>query len=437
MMHRVKKLFALIAACLLAAILPLGVSAANASKFTDVKPGAWYYTAVDYAVSEKLFNGTSATTFSPNDAMTRGMFVTVLGNKAKIDSAQYTESSFSDVKAGAWYAPYVEWAAQNGIVNGTGSGRFSPNKSVTREQMAMILYNYAKFTNCDLSVRAGLLEQFPDGDKVSSYAKYAMEWAITHKIINGIGGKLDASGTATRAQVAQIFYASRELLDNPGGEAPQPPTPSPGPDVTPSPSPSPDPDAPRIPITDEVRAKLKPNQDPEKILDYVLHGKNDDPTFAYDGTSAKWDPTLVTADGVAVSYGDSWENIESEMRSSSVVANDFVQLLTRTVSDRFYITAEESDGCFCLYYHPADVSDSRSMKEVKAALNLPDSKKLARSLCYEDAGWAGPLPVYLYGDAEGIAEKIEYYLCELHPYTTEYYITEPEPDVFYLLYGAG
>ena len=134
-------------------------------------------------MSEKLFSGTSSTTFSPEEPMTRGMFVTVLGNKARIDPKEYPTSSFSDVKAGVWYAPNVEWAVHNGIVNGTGGGRFSPNKSVTREQIAVILYNYAKFTNCDLTTRAGLLDQFPDGGRVSGYAKYAMEWAITqHKL---------------------------------------------------------------------------------------------------------------------------------------------------------------------------------------------------------------------------------------------------------------
>ncbi|QQR29710.1 S-layer homology domain-containing protein [Acutalibacter muris] len=99
--------------------------------------------------------------------------MTVLGNKAKIDPAQYTESSFSDVKVGKWYAPYVEWASGNGIVNGIGGGKFAPERNVTREQMAVILYNYAKFTECDLTVQAGLLEQFPDGDRVSKYARYA------------------------------------------------------------------------------------------------------------------------------------------------------------------------------------------------------------------------------------------------------------------------
>ncbi len=406
---------------------------AAAEKFTDVKPGAWYYTAVDYAVTEKLFSGTSATTFAPNSPMTRGMFVTVLGNKAKIDPKDYPTSSFSDVKAGIWYAPQVEWAAQNGIVNGTGGGKFSPDKSVTREQMAVILYNYAKFTNCDLTVRAGLLEQFPDGNKVSGYAKYAMEWAITHKIINGSGGKLDPSGTASRAQVAQIFYSSRELLDNPGGEEPQPPAPTPGPDATPSPSPSPDPDVPRIPITDEVRAKLKPNQDPEKILDYVLHGKNDDPTFSYDGTTAKWDLSLLDSSDYARMAVGSWENVEDDSRSSSAIANDIRQLLTRTASDRFTITAKEEDGYFCLYYHPAEVEDSQKMREIKSLLNLPDSIQYDRSLCYEGAGWAGPMSWELYG-AQGIAEKIEYYLTDMHE-AIQYYLTEPEPGVFYLLYG--
>ena len=292
------------AAAIVLSSIPFPTNAA-AEKFQDVQPGKWYYTAVDYAVSEKLFSGTSSTTFSPEEPMTRGMFVTVLGNKAKIDPKDYFTSSFSDVKAGIWYAPQVEWAVQNGLVNGTGGGKFSPDKRVTREQMAVILYNYAKFTNCDLTVRAGLLEQFPDGNKVSSYAKYAMEWAITHKIINGSGGKLDPSGTATRAQVAQIFYSSRELLANGSSGDPLPPAPSPSPD------------APKIEITDEVRDKLKPNQDPEKILDYVLNGKNDDPTFSYDGTTAKWDPTLLDSSDCAIVPAGSWENEESDSRSSS------------------------------------------------------------------------------------------------------------------------
>ena len=234
--------------------------------------------------------------------------------------------------------------------------------------------------------------------------------------------------------MAQIFYSSRELLANGSSGDPQPPAPSPSPDVTPSPSPSPSPDAPKIEITDEVRDKLKPNQDPEKILDYMLNGKNDDPTFSYDGTTAKWDPTLLNSSDCAIVPAGSWENEESDSRSSSAIGNLIQQTLTRTASDRFFITAKEEDGYFALLYHPADKPDSQKMQEIKAALNLTRPVQYDRGLCYEGAGWAGPMRWEQYSGAQGIAEKIEYYLLELHPYTDRYYLTEPEPGVFYLLY---
>lgn len=421
----------LIATLLVAVIMLAGLSVpalAAAERFSDVKPGAWYYTAVDYAVGAGLFNGTSSITFSPDEPMTRGMFVTVLGNKAKVESTAYSDSSFSDVAPGKWYSPFVEWAAGNGIVNGVGDGKFAPEKNVTREQMAVILYNYAKFAGADLTVQAGLLERFPDGGMVSKYARYAMEWALTHKVMGGSGGKLDPLGTATRAQVAQVFYNSRELLAN-GSENPLPPAPSP----STTPSPSPNPDKPRIEISDEVRARLKPNQDPYKILEYVLHGKHDDPTFAYDGTKAVWDPSLVNATNVGRKYAGAWDDVEDETRGSSAIANGFQMKLTRTASDRFYITADETENSFCLYYHPAEKVDSDKMTSIKKSLNLPSHIRYDRRLCYEGAGWAGPMSWELYG-AQGIAEKIEYYLTDMH-HAVQYYLTEPELGVFYLLYG--
>lgn len=409
-------------------ILATAVIPANAAaeRFKDVPAKSWYYTAVDHAVSTGLFSGTSADTFSPGTPMTRGMFVRVLGNKAKIDPKQYPTSSFSDVNPGTWYGPYVEWAAENKIISGIGGGRFAPNQSVTREQMAVILYNYAKYADCDLTTRAGTLERFSDGSRVSTYAKRAMEWAITHKLLSGSGGRMDPQGTATRAQVAQIFYNSRNLLADTESENPIPP----------SPSPSPDPNTPHTSITDEVRKKLQPNQDPEMILDYVINGHQDDPSLAFDGTTAEWDPSLVTSADSGWQAMASWENEESDSRSSTAIANAIQQLLTRTASDRFCITAEEEDGCFALYYHPADKPDSQKMRQIKAALNLPGSKQYDRSIAYEATGWAGPMEWEWYGSAEGIAEKIEYYLLGLHPYTTHYYLTEPQPGVFYLLYAS-
>lgn len=426
-----KKLFAAIIALLtFVTIISTSASALSASNFRDVSPNAWYYEAVDYAASEGLFSGTSSNTFSPNEPMTRGMFVKVLGNKAKIDTSAFPGSSFTDVSAGAWYAPCVEWAAKNVIVNGVGSGKFAPERSVTREQMAVILYNYARYAGCDTMAQVGVLVKFSDNCKVSTYARHAMEWAVTHGLLSGSGGRLDPQGTATRAQVAQIFYNSRDFLVETGTETPDP-TPAPVPTPTPAPA------VPKIPITDEVRAKLKPNQDPDKLLDYVTNGKNDDPYFSYDGTTAKWDPDLPDSNGVAKNYFGSWDDIEHEMRSSSMIANGFIQILTRTVSDRFYITAEDEDGCFCLYYHPVDNSDSERMQAVKAGLRLPSSKRYDSGLRYEGTGWAGPMEWGAYNGAEGIAKKIEFYMMDMHPDAKRYCITEPAPGIFYLLYSYG
>ena len=131
-----RKYLAMGAAVVMLSTIPLQANAA-AEKFTDVKPGKWYYTAVDYAVSEKLFSGTSSTTFSPEEPMTRGMFVTVLGNKAKIDPKDYPTSSFSDVKAGAWSRTPCRVGRTERHCERYWRRRFSPNKSVTREQMAV------------------------------------------------------------------------------------------------------------------------------------------------------------------------------------------------------------------------------------------------------------------------------------------------------------
>lgn len=211
---------ALLALLICATVLTVNASAA-AERFTDVKSDAWYYAAVDYAVGEGLFSGTSSTAFAPEEPMTRGMFVRVLGNKAKVDPDMYPPSSFSDVKAGVWYAPYVEWAAQYGIVSGIGGGKFAPDQSVTREQMAVILYNYAKLTGCGDIQNGTEILRFPDTGDVSDWAKEAMTWAVDKEIINGYGGKLHPKDTATRAQAAQIFYNGRELLTWAGGPGPE------------------------------------------------------------------------------------------------------------------------------------------------------------------------------------------------------------------------
>ncbi len=182
--------------------------------FRDVSDSAWYRKAVGYAWENNLFSGTSDTTFSPDTGMTRGMFVTVLGRKTGIDTDDYMRYRFLDTKLGEYYAPYVEWAAEYSIVSGTSKANFSPNQKITREQMATILYRYAQKTGNDTSYSEERYSSFTDAGKVSNFAKTAMKWATSQGVLNGSNGKLDPQGTATRAQVAQVFFNCQDLLKN-------------------------------------------------------------------------------------------------------------------------------------------------------------------------------------------------------------------------------
>ena len=173
--------------------------------FTDVKSGDWFYDAVKYAYENGLMNGTSATTFAPNGTMNRAMIVTVLYRLEK-SPAVTVASKFTDVPDGQWYSDAVAWAAANNIVNGYDETTFGPMNAVTREQMAAILYRYEQYKGMDTVTLEENLNRFPDKDKISAYAVPALQWAVGQKIINGnADGTLDPTGTATRAQVAQIF----------------------------------------------------------------------------------------------------------------------------------------------------------------------------------------------------------------------------------------
>lgn len=173
--------------------------------FTDVKSGNWFYDAVKYAYEQGLMTGTSATTFAPNGTMNRAMIVTVLYRLEK-SPAVTGASKFTDVPAGQWYSDAVAWAAANKIVNGYDETTFGPMNAVTREQMAAILFRYEQVKGLENVTLEENLNRFPDQDKISAYAIPALQWAVGQKIINGnADGTLDPTGTATRAQVAQIF----------------------------------------------------------------------------------------------------------------------------------------------------------------------------------------------------------------------------------------
>lgn len=171
--------------------------------FTDVASGSWYYDAVQYVYGRGMMNGTSASTFTPDAATTRGMIVTMLYRLE--NTPQTGASAFQDVASGQYYTQAVSWASENGIVSGYGDGRFGPDDSITREQMAVILYRYAQYKGAS-TAGAGSLAGFADAGQVGSYAADAMSWAVSVGLINGVGNQtLAPRQSATRAQVAVIL----------------------------------------------------------------------------------------------------------------------------------------------------------------------------------------------------------------------------------------
>ncbi len=171
-----------------------------ANPFGDVKETDWYYSAVEFAASNSLFRGTAADAFTPNGEMTRGMLATVLHRLAKEPDAGVGQA-FRDVDDSQYYAQAVSWAAGKGIVNGYGDGTFGPEHSITREQLAAMLWRYA-----GSPAGSGDLSVFTDADRVDAWAVDALKWAVEQKLVNGKGnGILDPGGTATRAEVAAIL----------------------------------------------------------------------------------------------------------------------------------------------------------------------------------------------------------------------------------------
>ena len=167
--------------------------------FTDVAEGAWYYDAVAYCWENGIMDGTSGTVFAPNLLLNRAMMAQVLYNLA--DGTASTAAGFPDVAASAWYADAVNWAAANGYVTGYDNGSYGPEDSLTREQLAVILYRYAGSPK-----PAGSLDVFADAASASAYAVDALRWAVGEGLLTGKdGGRLDPTGTASRAELAQIL----------------------------------------------------------------------------------------------------------------------------------------------------------------------------------------------------------------------------------------
>jgi len=182
--------------------------------FTDVN-NHWAKDNMLFVVSRGLLSGTSATTFSPNTGMTRGMFVTALGRLAGVNPTDYQASMFTDVKEDAYYAPYVNWAAKTGVVSGTTDTTFAPDTNINREQMAVIMKNYA--TKLGYTIPKTLeVVNFADSAGISSWAKEAVKSMQQAGILAGkTNNCFDPAGTATKAEVATVLRRFVEIVIDP------------------------------------------------------------------------------------------------------------------------------------------------------------------------------------------------------------------------------
>ena len=187
---------------LLAGLLVLPAGAA--SSFSDVPENAWYAPYVEYVYENGIMNGTGNGAFSPKATTTRAMVVTILYRLS--GSPETTDYAFSDVPAGKWYTDAISWAANHDVVNGTGNGNFSPNKAVTREQLVTMLYRYAQYLQLDVSCWYSVYDDFTDASSVSGWAMDACNWAVAEAIVTGVKADVLSPKTgATRAQIATIM----------------------------------------------------------------------------------------------------------------------------------------------------------------------------------------------------------------------------------------
>jgi len=180
--------------------------------FKDVSRNNWYFDSVSFASANGLFSGISDTSFAPDTSMTRAMLVTVLWRMEKEPIAK-KDCEFKDVIASSWYASAVAWASEKGLVSGFGNGNFGAEDVITREQMAVILMNYAKYKGYEVSSTVDI-QSFGDSASISTWASDAMKWANAQKLISGTGDNLlTPKGEATRSQVAAILMRFIENID--------------------------------------------------------------------------------------------------------------------------------------------------------------------------------------------------------------------------------
>lgn len=172
--------------------------------FADVPSGSWYYDDVAYVYDTGLMTGLTATTFGPNLSTTRGMIVTILWRMENEPVAKHG-CPFADVRRGSYYEQAIAWASENGIVTGFDASTFAPDRAITREQLAAILFRFAAYRGMDAVTLRENLSSFQDQAAISAYAVSALNWAVSGGLMQGTGDKLEPTGSATRAQVAAML----------------------------------------------------------------------------------------------------------------------------------------------------------------------------------------------------------------------------------------
>lgn len=202
--------------CMLLTMLPMAALAEQIDQgnpFQDVKIGNWYHDAVMYVYVNGLFTGVSDRAFDPSGTMTRGMFVTVLGRLAGVNTAQYRGvSQFTDVAVDAYYAPYVAWAYGHGITDGTGSGKFSPDGLIDRQQMATFFDRYFEIFGVNYAAEGN--GSVPgDLDRVAPWAKDAVLRMWQAGILVGDGVRFDPTAKASRAEAATLCTRLDHAVD--------------------------------------------------------------------------------------------------------------------------------------------------------------------------------------------------------------------------------
>ena len=167
--------------------------------YDDLLPGAWYYPEVRQALEQESFHGVGERQFAPQGAMTRAMVVQALYNMEK-KKPQPQPMSFADVPQDAWYYEAVVWAASEGVVNGVSDACFAPDRPMSRQELATVLWRSAGEPSAD-----GETLNFSDADKIADFAREAMAWMVKRGLMQGTNGALQPSKTATRIETAVLL----------------------------------------------------------------------------------------------------------------------------------------------------------------------------------------------------------------------------------------